>query len=334
MHYSLKKIILPFIVGSGIITGYIYAQSTSTPPAIGISQPMHDFGVVDPGVDLVYDFPIKNLGGQKLHISQIHTSCGCVKDAHIDMDVISAGKTGYLHVVWQPGGGEISSETIDVQSNDPKSPQQKLSLKAQIKSRFSVTPAVVNYGLLERSDLPITREVEVEKFGVVPADATLKFESKASYLQTSSKKVASAKWNLQLVVKSDAPLGPIDGRVTITPTWPGGKPYNILVLGKVIGGIAAEPDEIYVDTSDQGSKFRSSFQISAEEGQIKNIVVDPLDEKLQKLVTVSVDKETVNLDFLLPKLTTPNTFRSQILCEVTLESGKKETLLVPISLVR
>lgn len=335
MKNIIQKALLPLLLGLGIFTGYLYAQSVpSSPPAIRISSAKHDFGVVAPGVDLVYDFPIENIGGQNLRITKINVTCGCVKDAHIDMDVISSGKTGYLHVVWQPTGGEIVSETIEIESNDPKLPKQQIAVKAQIKASFSVSPAVVNFGLLERSDLPATRTLEVEKLGDVSADANLTFESKISSLETASTKTGKAKWDLQIALKPDAPLGPVDSRLAITPNWPGAKPYNVLILGKVIGDVEAEPDEIYVETSDLKPKFRRSFIIKSDGIQVKQIAVRPLDADLKNFVTVAVEGTTVNVDFTLRNPITPNTFRSRILCDVTLGDGKKETVLVPVALVR
>jgi hypothetical protein len=334
MNQKIQRSIVTLFLVLGLVVGYLHAQSSSTPPIIEMVKTKHDFGVVDPGVDLVYDFPIKNVGGQNLRITRINITCGCVKDAHIDMDVIPPGKTGYLHMVWQPTGGESASETIEVLSNDPRSSRQQITVKAQIKSRFSISPAVVNLGLVERSDLPLTRALQVEKLGDIPVDATLQFESGASFFQTSSTKVGKGKWDLQLTLKPEAPLGPVDGRLVVTPNWPGAKPYNLLVLGKVIGSVGAVPDEIYVDTSEQQPKVRQSFTVQGDGVQVTRVDVRPLDADLKSLATVAVDGATVNLDFILPKLTTPNTVRSRVLCDVSLGDGKKETLLVPVALVR
>lgn len=335
MKKTMYKALCALLVGSGITAGYMRAQSVpSDPPVINIVKAKHDFGVVNPGVDLVHDFPIKNNGGKDLRITRINISCGCVKDAHIDMDVISGGKTGYLHVVWQPTGGEIASESIEVQSNDPKTPIQEVIVNARVKSSFSISPGVVNYGLVERSALPSTRALEVEKLGEVSEGANLKFESEASYFKTSSTKKGKAKWDLQVVLKPDAPLGPIDNRLVITPNWPGAKPYHVLVLGKVIGDVGADPDEIYVETTDATATIRRSFSIVGEGVRVERVNLRPLDASLKSLVSATVEGEKVNLDFTLPKPLAPNTFRGRILCDVVLSNGKKETVLVPIALVR
>lgn len=334
MKTTPKQAALPGLALLGIVAGLIYAQTTATPPVIIVPETVHNFGIVEPGAEVTYDFPIKNTGGQNLRIRQINASCGCVKDAHIDMDVISGGKTGYLHIVWLPSGGEITEETINIQSNDPKVPQSQVTVKAQIKSAFSVSPAVVNYGLLERSDLPSPREVEVEKVGKIQADSTLKFQSSAPYVEASSTKTALGKWRLQLSIKPDAPIGPLDGRLTIIPSWPGATPYNVIILGKVLGSVGADPDEVYIESLDEKPQFHRSFKIQGDGVQIDHVTLHPLDTELQKLATTSVDGSTVNISFALHGVTTPNTFHSRIICDVMLKSGKVETILVPISIVR
>lgn len=334
MKATFKQAVLPILGLMGIASGYIYAQSTAAPPAISVPETIHNFGMVEPGAEVTYDFPIKNIGGRNLQIRQIHASCGCVKDAHIDMDSIPGGKAGYLHVVWLPSGGELNEETISIQSSDPKVPQSQVTIKAQIKAAFSVSPAVVNYGLLERSDLPSPREVGVEKVGAVPSDATLKFQSSAPYVETSSTKTATGKWKLNLLVKPNAPVGPLDGRLTIIPSWPGATPYNVIILGKVLGSVGADPDEIYIETGDAGQKFRRSLKIAGDGVKVQSIMVQPLDAELQRVATTSVEGDTINVEFSLNGVTTPNTFHSRVLCDVTLDNGKKETILIPISLVR
>ncbi len=335
MKSNFSKFVLPALLLPIGIVGSFYVRASSepsAPPIIHLDETKHDFGVIEGVTDLTHDFPIKNTGGQNLRIQEVAISCSCVKDAHIAMDVIPPGKTGYLHVVWEPSGGEVNSELIKVKSNDPKNPLQEVVLKAQIKSVFSVSPSVVNFGLLQRSELPQSRSLEVEKQGALPEDARIELKSQTSDFETTVEKVANAKWNLKLTLKPTAPLGPVDGRLTITPSWPGGHPYNVVVLGKVIGNVAAEPDEVYVETSDVGSTFQRTLQIESEKGAITKVTVQPTAE-LQGIVKVSVQGSSINLNFTLNPVTSPKTLRGFLKCEVTMDDGTKENLLVPVSLV-
>ncbi|MCE2930022.1 MAG: DUF1573 domain-containing protein [Vampirovibrionales bacterium] len=102
-----------------------------SPPHLSMPKGDVDLGIVV--MDTVSDhrIAIQNTGGSVLHIKSVVPSCGCTAVIP-EEKVLHPGKTTYLHVGLDASLklGKIS-KTVDIYSDDPKSPHQVLTMKAQ-----------------------------------------------------------------------------------------------------------------------------------------------------------------------------------------------------------
>lgn len=100
---------------------------------IHFSETQHDFGEVQEGKTVEYDFSFDNSGNSTLKIGDIKTSCGCTA-ALINKKDLAPGEKGTLNVKLNTANrnGKMS-RTITISSNDPINPKKVLTVYADIR---------------------------------------------------------------------------------------------------------------------------------------------------------------------------------------------------------
>lgn len=105
-------------------------------PKITFSETNHDFGKVENGVLLTYEYKFKNDGEDTLVIKNVHASCGCTGATIGDKTEFTNGEEGEIKVTFNTSGRSgIQSKTVSVQSNDPENPNVILSFTCEIISK-------------------------------------------------------------------------------------------------------------------------------------------------------------------------------------------------------
>lgn len=92
----------------------------------------YDFGSIIEGTTVEKVFALKNTGKSDLEIRSIKPNCGCIVD-EMKSNTIAAGETAELTIQFNTRsrrGNQIKK--VDIFSNDPKSPIQTITIKANI----------------------------------------------------------------------------------------------------------------------------------------------------------------------------------------------------------
>ncbi len=139
---SQKNIIIVVIVTLIILgfAGYGYfkavpgTQNGENLPKIEVSPKTFDFGEINFGDVVSYDFTVKNSGNEVLEIERIATSCPCAT-AQITEEKINPGESAELLVSYDSGamgahGRGEQERIIYVRSNDPINPQVEVTIYA------------------------------------------------------------------------------------------------------------------------------------------------------------------------------------------------------------
>ncbi len=102
-------------------------------PIIYFSETSHDFGSVETGSVVGYDFTVTNKGKLPLKIIRIRTSCGCTA-AITNKNVLDPEESTKIHVEFDSSNesGKVR-RTIEVLSNDPSNERSILNIYADIK---------------------------------------------------------------------------------------------------------------------------------------------------------------------------------------------------------
>jgi hypothetical protein len=139
-----KIIIASIILISGLLVlGYFKAtpgaeNGSGNGPEIEILPKIFEFGDIQYGQIVEYDFSVKNSGNDALEIKKVATSCSCTT-AKVDRETIPPGETADLHVRYDSGamgslhGKGRQERIIYIRSNDPINPQAEVMIYANVK---------------------------------------------------------------------------------------------------------------------------------------------------------------------------------------------------------
>ncbi|GAB4490359.1 MAG: hypothetical protein OHK0045_14730 [Raineya sp.] len=97
-------------------TYFLFAQSI-----IEFNKETHDFGTIEEGTNVTYDFIFKNKGKSPLVLQSVEPSCGCTTPAYTKEPILP-GKTGKITVSYNSQGRPNTfhkSITVRTNSEDP-----------------------------------------------------------------------------------------------------------------------------------------------------------------------------------------------------------------------
>jgi hypothetical protein len=124
------------------VYGYLQAvpkvEKRGDLPKIEITPKEFDFGIVQYGDVLEYNFKIKNTGNEILEIKRVATSCACTT-AQVEKEKLNSDEEINLHVKYDTGamsgphGKGKQERIIYVKSSDPVNPQIEVKVYANVR---------------------------------------------------------------------------------------------------------------------------------------------------------------------------------------------------------
>lgn len=91
-------------------------------PVLKFDKDTVDFGIVNEGDTVIYDFWFTNTGNKDLVIKQAYPACGCTYPTHTKGPV-KPGERGFVHVEFRSagwGGQTVVKEVIIILGNGPE----------------------------------------------------------------------------------------------------------------------------------------------------------------------------------------------------------------------
>ena len=114
-------------------------------PKIEFEKTVHDFGEISPLTNHVCEFNFKNAGDGLLKITNVTKTCGCTPFTLAKKEY-APGETGTLKVRYHAGQTiGPTKKSLTVSSNDKKTPQVKITIKAKIAEKVSYNPRKINF---------------------------------------------------------------------------------------------------------------------------------------------------------------------------------------------
>jgi Protein of unknown function (DUF1573) len=128
-----KKAIL-LVLFSGIV--WLISAQNSGKPIIKFDVDTADFGVVQEGDTIRYDFRFSNIGDADLLIKQAWPACGCTHPTY-PKEAIKPGESGVIHVefISEGWGGQTVLKEVIIISN---APENYARFRAKITKRSAV----------------------------------------------------------------------------------------------------------------------------------------------------------------------------------------------------
>ena len=106
----------------------------ATAPVMTFAKESHDFGQVNEGDKVVFDFFFTNTGKSALIISSATATCGCTVPEY-PKEPVAPGKTGIIHVVFNSAGKSgMQNKIITLTTNTFKG-NEELHLVGNVKPK-------------------------------------------------------------------------------------------------------------------------------------------------------------------------------------------------------
>lgn len=218
-------------------------QTNEDKPDIYFEGPDYNFGEIFMGDKVEHIFRFKNLGKGKLEIDKIQSSCGCTA-AIISSKDLSYEERGEVKVTFnsQSYSGDVTKK-VTVYSNDPDTPDYKLTISGKVMEEVVVTPKQLDF-----SQIPYGVD-EVKEISVRSAtDLKLKIENVSS---TNPDLAVSFKENVDkdgyivsVLVKNNKKYGRIDGKIFIYTNSKHQEKIIVPFHGEIIGDLSVYPPRI------------------------------------------------------------------------------------------
>jgi hypothetical protein len=142
----------------------IAQQAKPAAPRVQFTETEYDAGSVFEGTQVTHAFKFRNVGGEPLEFQPLKSSCGCTA-AISSASKVEPGQIGEVNVTLNTTGIRgRTQKTVTVPSNDPQTPTVILTIKADVRPMYEVSPAVLNFG-----DVPLHASV-TNKFIVRRSD--------------------------------------------------------------------------------------------------------------------------------------------------------------------
>lgn len=160
----MHRIFLRSSLVAGIVLLTAFAAHAT--PKIAADKQIFDFGSIPQGKKLTHAFIIRNAGDAPLTIEQVTTSCGCTAAAS-SQRTLPPGATSEIKATFDSTNFRGSvHKTVQVRSNDPKTPVYIFTLQGTVIEQIVVAPLQLNAGTVKaggRHELTITLENHGDK---------------------------------------------------------------------------------------------------------------------------------------------------------------------------
>jgi hypothetical protein len=271
-------------------------------PVIFFENPDFDFGKIFKGQTVEHVYKFENQGKGTLEISKVKTSCGCTA-AMLTDKIISPGKAGEIKATFKSGSfkGNVT-KSITVVSNDPNSPNFKLTLSGEIVEEISVKPRNINFGSIYLGK-EIDEKIEI-KTTTESNFKIKKITSSKSFANASITEKNKDGYTIKVTLKDNHKIGRFSGGIYLETDNPRQPKVTIPFFGEIIGDITTYPNNIYYGRIIKGKEITQKVFVKINKNDIKilNSKVSPdylsakIIERYEKnnphcLVEIKLDKE-------------------------------------------
>ena len=136
----MKKTLLVAALWTGTICSTAFAAGAAK---IQFDQTVYDFGKTSMVETVSGTFRFKNVGDGLLKVEPPKPSCGCTV-ADLKPDTLKPGESGELSFTFNLGRVRATLEKhISVTSNDPKTPEVSLTIKADYTPLYDINPVAL-----------------------------------------------------------------------------------------------------------------------------------------------------------------------------------------------
>jgi hypothetical protein len=241
------------------------APTTPVAPAVLVAQQRAmDAGEVIEGAEPNFSFTLTNQGTETLKL-QVRTSCGCTV-AHLDPTIAPGGHAVLEAKVNTRGMHGRVTKTISVRSEGGTPSQLELQVALTVRPLIRVEPAIAAYLVIK------DRGTTSTEFTLTPEPGQgvelTQVASSIPYLQPRLIPAAGGAHKLVVTVAPDAPLGHLQGTITVATTSMIVPRVNLIITGEK--GISVSPQLVFWGVLPDGkAPAREELMVTKHGGHFK-----------------------------------------------------------------
>lgn len=216
----------------------------------------HDFGTVARGAKSEYEFELKNIFKEDVHLSSVTSSCGCTSPSITKQDLKTYEVSSILAKFNTRTFLGQRGATLTVTIDKPYYAQVQLHVKGYIRSDVVLEPGGVEFGSVDHG---ATAEKTIDiSYAGRGNWKILEAKSGSDYLDTSVKETRrkDGRVSYQLVVKlkEDAPPGYIKEQIVLLTNDQKSKEVPVDVEGQIVTPITVSPSTLFLGAVKPGQK--------------------------------------------------------------------------------
>ncbi len=228
------------------IAGFAPAEEAAAPRTV-VAGSVVDVGRVARGETVEHSFQISNEGNAPLEIVRVKPTCGCTV-AEYD-EVIAAGESGILRAKLDTSDfrGPIA-KSIRVYTNDAANPELRLVIKADVRAQIDVSPGYARFVVVDGEEYGTRRQIVwspdfdgLELSGPISPYPFVDVSLRKLEPGDSDYRKGSNRWQVDVTLESDAPVGPMADYARVKTNHPRQKMVRIPVSGMVRPILAVTP---------------------------------------------------------------------------------------------
>jgi hypothetical protein len=223
----------------------------------------HDFGSVARGAKTEYEFTLKNVYVEDIHLASVRASCGCTTPV-IKTPTLKTYEKGAVVAIFNTGKFTgARGATLTVTIDKPFYAEVQLQVKGFIRQDVVLNPGSAELGTINEGN-PVEKSIAINYAG---RDDWQIVDVKSANPHLSGKIVETARGNglvsYNLVVRLDKnmPAGFVDDQLTLVTNDSDGAQVPVPVEGVVQPGIVVSPASLFMGVVQPGQKVTKQLVV-------------------------------------------------------------------------
>ena len=223
----------------------------------------HDFGVVARNSKQQFQFKIKNIYLEDVHIARVRSSCGCTSPI-IEKRTLKTYESGAITAVYNTNSFLGSKNaTITVTIDKPYYAEVQLSIQGFIRSDVVVNPGSVQFGEVAQGSV-VEKPLNILYAGrntwriTDVRSAYPHFEVELNEQERGTTRVS---YTMVVRLKKDAPVGYIQDELTIVTDDPKNKTISLAVQGRIIAPLTVSPATLILGPVEAGAEVAKKLVV-------------------------------------------------------------------------
>ena len=254
----MKNMRAATIMKTGLVTAALWtgvwcvAATGEGAPKLQFDQTLYDFGKTSMVSTVSGVFKFKNAGDAVLKVEPPKPSCGCTV-AELKPDTLEPGQSGELRFTLSLGLVRATIEKhIAVRSNDPKTPEVSLTIKADYTPLYDVNPMtlapILAFGSNETNQFTTISRTDGERLNIARLDASKPW---ITATVDPDAKTGAAAARIRVTIQREGPPRRFYEFVHIYAANQTNTPVSsIYVFGELAGQVSLSPEALYWSVPD------------------------------------------------------------------------------------